>query len=52
MLTCLPYLLTLCFNLAEIISYVWDTSAFLYVIINQYIEEILSSNWMDDYGFR
>ena len=37
MLTYLTYFSTLCFNLGEIISYVWDTLVFYYVIINQYI---------------
>ena len=37
MLTYLTYLSTLCFNPGEIISYVWGTLVFYYVIINQYI---------------
>ena len=41
MLTLLTYLLTFCFNLREIITYVWGVQYYKYVIINQYTKEFL-----------
>ena len=44
----LMYLSTLYLNLRKIIKCVWDRPVFKCVIINQYINEFLSSNFAED----
>ena len=52
MLTLLTYLLTLCFNLREIITCVRQVQYYKYVIINQYTKEFLFFNFVDDCALK
>ena len=47
-LTMLTYMSILCFNLGDLIRFVWNTQVSQYVILSQYTRKFLSSNFVND----